>query len=490
MVLTDMVSSKMAKALNVDPSLVSRWRNGSRKPARHSDQMIRLSEYIATHMDSDRHVMLLSELMGEALIANASEGSDSIARAIYQWLNNEACHVFVPSVSTASKPFEKKPLPPKLMQSQAFAGRNGRRLVLERICHTLSAVQTAHSIRFYSGNPADWINADMQCRVDLSPTHPDWGENVEQARIIIHHNIKVGEMVKIIHYLLSFIQNATTQIVQIPHHRREIISNTIFITDVLGASSHGFVDSENYITNLYLDKRFIKGFAEDFDTLFAQCEPVHSVINDVEFWEMMEELDHMLSQKQTILFVGNTIPPVFLEPDLIQRLLKKAQIRPWADRNIPTAYVEKLKTFLQNQLYIINMPIFQPEEVEDGAMCITGIPRFLDGAPLIDLALYIEILTNLYRWLCDYPNVLVQPIRDFGHEHTVYIQKGTQVIVNRTREPYVSYKSGMHIIIDAFDTFAKKEYGAQMALLGQRSANMAMLKDHIDKLKAAKKKMR
>ena len=485
MMLTELTNSKMARALNVDPSLVSRWCNGSRRPAINSPQMATLSEYISSYVNCETHVTLLSALIAEGNEAQNYEDADAVTRAIYHWLNNESSHIFNGVVPTSTK-IPRKRRQPKLMQSKAFFGVNGSKLVLERIYGILIKREKPQTIRFYSNNAIDWFNMDVRCRETLPIEQMDINDGIESIHILINRDAKRAEIIEMLRYLMAFMNNATIRVSQIPCGRCEVLSGTVFIVgDAAAASCQGFSGSENYITNLYLDKRFIQNLAVDYDELFNRCTPVHTITENITLRELLDEKEWMLQKKQPILFVGNTLSPLFLGANLLHQLCIRARMDAYQLSSKFETYQALLVEFLREQTVTLNIPLYEPEEIADGAMCIVGIPRFMDNYPVIDVVFYIKILERLHQLLQDHPNLHICPRKDFGHEHNVYIQQHTEILVNRTREPYVSYKSNNMEIVEAFSEFITDRYGTSEQARENRDEYRDILKNHIEHLYSA-----
>ena len=58
--LQNIPNNRLAKALSVDPSLISRWRNGTRDLARHSEYVTSIAHYFANQTSNrDRLVEIM-----------------------------------------------------------------------------------------------------------------------------------------------------------------------------------------------------------------------------------------------------------------------------------------------------------------------------------------------------------------------------------------------------------------------------------------------
>ena len=481
MVLTGMTNSKMARALNVDPSLVSRWRSGSRRPEWDSEQMTLLAEYIAGHIDREHHVTLASALLKGVELPSSPEES-ALSRSVFHWLNDKNARLFEPNVV---KPPAKSPLPPKLMQSKAFAGRNGRRLVLERLYHVLMAQSSNQTLRLYSGNLTEWVSSDIQCREGLAASNSEISDYIESIRIIVDQDIKMKEMVHLFHFLLPFIPNASVRIAQTSTSRNALVTNTFYIagTDV-AVSCQAFASSSSSVTNLFLNKSYVAKITNDFDAVFATCTPLNTPPEDSTLCGMLNETMSMFSTEQPIFFVGSTLPAVFLSVPLLKRLLHKCGIYKCDDNPVFAQYEERLAAFVSKQRFVLSIPLYQPREIADGAMCIVGIPRFLGARSTIDLELYIDILSHLHTLLVAYPHVQLRPSCDYGHEHNLYIQKDTRVLVTRTKEPYIHSSSTVPFMVEALTDFSADQHGLP-PIRTQREAALERLSAHIQQLKAA-----
>lgn len=475
-------NSQMAKTLNVDPSLISRWRSGTRKLACNTELMVQVASYISSHITTEHHRKLLAELLGSGLLTSAS--SEDITEAIYDWLNSGEAPS-MPMSAVTRNPFME---PSDFVQSNAYSGWLGRKLVMERLHNQFRDGELLHSICFFSNDPVQWIHADIQFRQELLKVTPNLFDNIKQVRVIMHNNATVDEIVELIGYVLPFTHSGIIQIAQIPRYRKELFTNTILIAgEAMAAASHGFAGSSNFMTNFYTDREFIKRLTGDFDLLFRKCEPVHKVEEDITLWDDIEEQQQMLMMSRPIMYVGNAMPAVFLPAHVTQAIADRARL--WPDmhpgmRDTLLDYGTYLDAFLQAQAYVLHMPLYQRSEVENGEVAVMGVPQFYDGRPVIDIALYIQMLQELQRRMRDNPNILFHPIPRIGHNHAVTIQRESQMMVKNCKPPYVGYDTSHSNLIYALDSFICARHGTLEKVRRQQDVYRGQLDAHIDKLLA------
>lgn len=85
MKIQNVTNSRLARSLSVDPSLVSRWRTGARKPSQKNDYIKEITTYFTAHAKMDFQKAALYEIMG--LDINKSQNSlYPLQDLLYAWL--------------------------------------------------------------------------------------------------------------------------------------------------------------------------------------------------------------------------------------------------------------------------------------------------------------------------------------------------------------------------------------------------------------------
>ena len=172
MKMSNTTNMLLAEALGIDPSLVSRWRTGSREPNFHSRYIISIGAYFASIAKQDFQRVALLELTGHTF-EEKDVAEPIIANYVTRWLTNdskitgETIQTLLDTISQATMAENRQTHHLELPQepsgtsvlSQTFHGTGGlQEAVTKLLLRTLSAGQQS-VLLLYSDESMDWINS-------------------------------------------------------------------------------------------------------------------------------------------------------------------------------------------------------------------------------------------------------------------------------------------------------------------------------------------
>ncbi|MDL2220553.1 helix-turn-helix domain-containing protein [Eubacteriales bacterium OttesenSCG-928-N14] len=478
MVIAGLTNSKLARRLRVDPSLISRWRNGSRSPVSNSDTMVAISSSIAANITTGYHRSLLSGLMGNEAVEQM--GQEQIAEAIFRWLSADASRLarfdIVPQEDAEQNSIAD-------ISNNSFAGPQGRKMVIRRLFDLLDPNVANESILFYSSDPANWIKTDIEYRNSAIQNRPDLFANIGDVKLLLHSSATAEEIEYLLEFVIPFLESGRVHISQIPRHRKALFNNTILIIDkTAAAASHGFDGSENFMTNIYTNPAFVKKLSDDFTAVFAQCRPIHTIEQDVVLLDLIAECHRLMQHAHTLYYLGNALPPVLIPLQQLYACIKNTQgylMGAEQDHASIMQYRSMQQQYLGQHQMVVRIPLYLPSEVDGGAASICCLPRMQQNKLLIDAAKYLDILQHTLALMQEHPNLQLQIIDELEHEHSVIFMPDHQVMVIRNHEPLLLYQSDFPNLLDAFSSFICRRFGTLSEAANQREASMNKLREYI-----------
>jgi hypothetical protein len=170
MKIANTTNTKLAKALGIDPSLVSRWRTGAREPADDSRYIQLLGVFFASQARQDFQRVALLELTGHQM-EDKNIGESVIATYLTRWLSNESkiskesIHVLLDSIGSVGNhphpiPNITLPVEPdgQAIELQSFSGTEGlRSATIKLLMRALKSNKTSQKLLLFSDEPMDWI---------------------------------------------------------------------------------------------------------------------------------------------------------------------------------------------------------------------------------------------------------------------------------------------------------------------------------------------
>ena len=288
-------NNKLAKALSVDPSLISRWRNGTRDLTKHSEYVTGIAAYFANQScNKDSLVEILdipkSEHIDHALLTDI----------IWHWLSDD----IMPNTLLANKFIERfnqakdSNLPPfksellqnapsgKKLSVEVYYGNDGKR---QSAIKFLTMILTHHqtcTLKLYSDDSMDWMLEDPDFCMK-------WAHLIAEVirrgnKIIIIHTINrdADEMNAAIDRWLPFYMTGAIEPYYYPSHQETPFKHTLFLApQIVALTSTAIVGSEQL---LYRDSCMLAALDVSFNAYLEHCRPLIKVFK-------MKEIDKFQS---------------------------------------------------------------------------------------------------------------------------------------------------------------------------------------------------
>ncbi|MBV1709868.1 MAG: helix-turn-helix domain-containing protein [Erysipelothrix sp.] len=369
-------NSKLAKEINIDPSLVSRWRNGDRVPTMRSSHIPSIASYFLSlngysyQQEYLRHILEEQKtelpnvsdqvaLLSDWLIRDTA--STSLVRPFVS--SEEYAEVLLQQIQglvkdkpaqPATPPFE---FPISVLTSQSkkdvhlFPGNaNKRKAVLYILSSVLKSEQKTE-LFLLSDEDMSWLTEDRPFQV--------------QWHLLLRGIIEAGHKITIIHT----VHRDTREIIQAinlwmplhllgsiksyynPRYQSQVVKTSWFIQKdkrALVSSSVTFEDIEN-LSFLYEIPEVAQSYQSQFMGRLTGCKPLFEIFKKTQQFEL---LDRMI---QNVAIVSPTtswhlhVNSIFLPDDVYTRYSKT--LPPSAQKNYLDK-VRQLRTRMLNSLSI------------------------------------------------------------------------------------------------------------------------------------------
>ncbi|MDP3304966.1 MAG: helix-turn-helix transcriptional regulator [Erysipelotrichaceae bacterium] len=369
-------NSKLAKEINIDPSLVSRWRNGDRVPTMRSSHIPSIADYFLSQNGYSYQQEYLRHILEEQK-AELPNISDQVA-LLSDWLIRDTASstVIRPFVSSeeyaevllqqiqglakdrpaqAAMPSLDFPLPTLTTQYKKdfhlFAGNSAKRKAVIYLLTSVLRSEEKTELFLLSDEDMSWLTEDRVFQV--------------QWHVLLRGIIEAGHKISIIHtvhrdthdilqainlwmplHLLGSIKSYYN-----PRYQSQIVKTSWFVQKdmrALVSSSVTFEDVEN-LSYLYELPEVAQSFQSQFMGRLTGCKPLFEIFKKTQQFEL---LDRMI---QNIAVVSPTtswhlhVNSIFLPDDVYTRYSKT--LPPTAQKN----YIDKvrqLRTRMLNSLSI------------------------------------------------------------------------------------------------------------------------------------------
>jgi hypothetical protein len=368
MKIQNVTNSRLARSLSVDPSLVSRWRTGARKPSQKNDYIKEITTYFTAHAKMDFQKTALYEIMG--LDINKSQNSlYPLQELLYTWLADKKS----PEKIFAEKFFDnlnkkpttnfKKPINDreKINDLDVEAGKKeieilngieGKRKGVIKFLQAAAAEKKQITLLLYSNENTKWLTADREF-------YQKWGmllKNViaKRHKIKIIHTIKreMSEILAAIDYWMPFYLTGAVEPYYYPKYQENIFRRTMFIAPGTAALNCSTVSeySDKAQQFLYWNPEKIELLAEEYNAFLKRCRPLMRIYtgkNTYNFNQLQIEFDE---QQAEMISIADMPSFVTMPESLLLKFLEKNKAEQKIKESVLSIYKQRRKAFISNLL--------------------------------------------------------------------------------------------------------------------------------------------
>lgn len=339
-------NSRLAREIRIDPSLVSRWRNGSRLPSPRSGHLESLSRYFSSLVSEDidpvlrRHLSLEGGVtLTEALMDWLQEGIDHQMPAEHPHRPEDrfrlASHVVTNIGEMISSPFQVPAPPPDPLDipnlppgdpvdCHLYRGRAGKRAASLRLLSLTLASPSSRELFLTSEDDLLWMTEDPR----FLPLWADLLRRVLEAghRITIIHvvNRKMEEIISILRHWVPLHLTGKIRSFYYPKYSGRQIRNTTFILQGQAAvvsQMSTLWPEETEVTILYEDARATAAFEAIFRNRLTVCRPLLRVYQDEQTRQLYQDWLEAEKGTGTTFVLRSHLNSFYLPEDTVETLL-------------------------------------------------------------------------------------------------------------------------------------------------------------------------
>lgn len=286
--LTQVTNRMLAQALKVDPSLISRFRTGSRRLPRNRQHIRVMSSYFARRCAAEYRRQALSQMLGikQALTVNET----SLAEILYYWLCGEADETdhFIRTFESLplENAAENAPVHPNTLSTDntVYYGPAGKRAAARAFYHHLLMKEAPCSLLVLSEEEDNWILEDRNFLRSIQ----EWGLNLLQRGFEICQiappcapvDLALDSLTRWVPlYMTGHVTSYFYPRLRDNLHRRTLIVAPGQIAMTSNSVARG---GSNLATVLTTDARLTQAYAAQFQDYLAMCRPMQNIYTEPE----------------------------------------------------------------------------------------------------------------------------------------------------------------------------------------------------------------
>ena len=464
MCLQNTPNNKLAKTLSVDPSLISRWRTGTRNIARNSTYLKSISEYFAEHATDPQSLM---EILGLEQITNLNDLSEHLCT----WLSTdlaqegELATAFISRLESTQmmkfpssvKKEEPDPSLGRKISIEAFYGNSGKRNSLIKFLNAILQSKTQCTLLMYSDESMTWMYEDPAFYVNSGLLFAQVVQKGNRVKIIHTIDRNKEELKVAIDRWLPLYMTGAVEPYFYPGYQEHLLKRTMFIAPGIAAlTSSALSNSTSSEQLLYQDLSMIEMLTTEFNDYLSICRPLIRIYNHRQSHEIRQLYEEFSSQPGDIFLIAKEPSQLSLFEETISKILKpKVDETQWQiHQNTYTHLQASLKSNPEDKFYewcfLPNLEDIDPRTFQ--------MPASKDFFSLEDLCYTFEDLVlhveDLHRKLKDdkHFNLFTGPLTTELNSF-ICLKKNVGVIVIKSGAAPIYFAFNHPIMIHAFDHF-------------------------------------
>lgn len=444
-------NNKLAREINVDPSLVSRWKSGSRTPSSNSPHIRCIAEYFLRLNGFPQQKAKLLQTLSVFRPHSNPEDTGWQLSALTDWLNasgqeqkpgsrqspsenqqaSTAAIVLIKGISqvmSSLHDFNSPSVPPsgmsvlkekcrpgEMRQYELFTGREGKRQAVINFLYTVLASEEPLELLLTSQEDIRWMTESREFLLHWAQLLKAVIEKGHKITLIHVVNRDPSEIVGILHYWMPLHLTGKIHSYYYPRYMETRSKSTYFIirnkAAVVSFAAEGQEGSS--LTFFFQSSTEAAVFEASFTAILSECKPLFTTYAGKSRFQFLKQLAAAEARPCAGYSAKSGLNPLFLQESVLEEKLRSAgmesiQIREYMEifRGRKARFHENLRHFRQIEI----LPLELLDEIHrtgmyafpETEMCTSHQIR-LEGS---EMAEYMESLIETLVANDDYEIVL------------------------------------------------------------------------------------
>ena len=279
--LTQTSNRKLAQALRVDPSIISRLRTGKRGIPRNSELLRSMALFFSERCNTDYQRRALSEMVGVKRIITARR--DYLSEFLFQWLcgNADGVERFMRTFESLKigAAASKADLDPKTFSSKGnfvYYGNEGKRAAVRAAYQHMLSRREPCTICILADETDDWLMEDYDFTASMQAGLLSCLERGFQIYHIIPSIYSGDQILESLSRWIPLYITGKVSAYFYPHIRDRLHRHTIILMPgQIALASHSMSgQSASYASMLTTDPRLLQAIEAEFQDCLSLCRPM------------------------------------------------------------------------------------------------------------------------------------------------------------------------------------------------------------------------
>lgn len=459
---------KLAKGINIDTSLVSRYRSGKRIPSDKNRIVNDICEFVIKYN--------LNKVANILNIDSNNIKKEEVFKRLLDWFLEEKKELKTTSIDKFLESIDTFNLDTNLAltlssdmlrisngsikEFEVYHDEEGLRNAVLRFLTSIAKENENREILFYSDESIDWLTRDKTFTKKWAMLMFYILNKKNNIKIIHNINRNINEIIEEIENWIPFYMTANVVPYYFKNNNDNHFSHTIMVADNLSSvySSHVYNSSAevSYYYSNY--KSEVKNMSEQFKVLLSYCDPLmkqYTKDHKKEYINDLKQFEYSKTKTKTLL---STLPLYTMPYSLLESILEKNNIDNVIKKELIEYYQNRVNAFNENILNYKHIDYCQINSLKDKELVI-DIPEIIIKKSLYydekDLIEHIKNIDNISKKNSNY---VFKTIKETNLNNLSIIYKeNTGVFLIKNSNPSVALNISHNIICSAIETFIENK---------------------------------
>ena len=495
MEITSTSNKRLAEAIKVDASLISRLRSGDRHAPKNAEYLDGMAFFFASRCKSKYQLEALSEIIGRSDISRTADVG-KIAETISFWLSSNSsvaqsqADLFLRAFdqledsefgNAETKEIEHSNLPRK-GESYSYHGNEGKKLANIMFEELVLASNYVGEIKILTEGNTEWIWGDKAYADQVS-------SNIRKALL---RGSSIKRIVPRMHNLAMAFDTVTRWLplymlgrvdsYYYPHIRDGIFQRTLYVAPGIAAMVSTTVgeQSECGTTFLMTDPFTVASFDREFMDYLALCRPATTLYDEQNSpLKLRKCMNSYFEHQANCISILTGLSSISIPPVLFTETSKKFNVDE-LKQNYEFCY-KNFEKLVEQYTYFDVFPIEEYGDIIAGKVRCFGLD--LRGRPAFYSSEEYRLhLINIVRMLYKYPNYHVVLSKGSDLDSNAFIKQNYKVVMIKTLPKLTVCETEYSEMVSAVWEYAVNKTQTGTTLAANRIETISRLKQVIRQL--------
>lgn len=453
MELENITNTKLAKAINVDASLISRWRNGKRQINKNACYVEDISKYFAVRATAEYKKIALLQFMGIP-VSKDLENEKYIEKEMIKWLKNDknmeydAMEGFFSKISNMGSEDDienirnmnshvissNTKIAEALDCQKIYVGNKGKRAATLVFLTEILKSNTKTPLLLYSDEDINWLIEDSEFIKVWNILLIKILMKGHKIKIIHTVNRNVQEMIYAIEKWLPLYMVGDIEPYYYPKYREDVFKKTMFVAPNIIAVNSQSVDNISGTTVIIDEQSALENQVILFNNYIKKCRSLMKIFKGQDIINGFHIRNEFYAQEGDTLYKSSSLSLDTIPIKLLEDILTEENILESDKELILNAQEVQNTAFIkniENNKYSEFIYIPETSEIEAGKVIISH-SNMMFGRPIYyKREQYIGHLKNIIMLLNKYKNYNVYILQDRWPSIHLAVKNEVGVIISK-----------------------------------------------------------